>query len=141
MSVSFTGIPKHDPSSFVGHRWRRSLLFQAAPALASAGWVGLQAYAEACRRALQGFLAGEGSITPSAFLDALMAAMTCGTIFDRASYSYASKAIGSLSKISNHSRGSLPRQSSSWWGNFCSGSVPKPRQIRRRDYPVLIGSQ
>jgi hypothetical protein len=28
-----------------------------------------------------------------------MAAMTCGTIFDRASYSYASKAIGSLSKI------------------------------------------
>jgi hypothetical protein len=39
------------------------------------------------------------SITPSAFLDALMAAMTCGTIFDRASYSYASKAIGSLSKI------------------------------------------
>jgi len=56
-------------------RWRGSLLFQAAaPAMASAGWVWLQAYAEACRRALQGFLAGEGSITPSAFLDALMAA-------------------------------------------------------------------
>jgi hypothetical protein len=70
--------------------------------MASAGRVWLQAYAEARRRALQGFLAGEGfspSITPSAFLDALMAAMTCGTIFDRASYSYASKAIGSLSKI------------------------------------------
>ena len=85
--------------------------------MASAGWVWLQAYAEARRRALQGFLAGEGtnfpSITPSAFLDALMAAMTCGTIFDRASYSYASKAIGSLSKISNHSRVSLPRQSRS----------------------------
>ena len=81
------------------------------------------------------------SITPSAFLDALMAAMTCGTIFDRASYSYASKAIGSLSKISNHSRVSLPRQSRSWWGNFCSGSVPKPRQIRCRDYPVIAGSQ
>src|SRR3954452_9417974 len=39
------------------------------------------------------------SITPSAFLDALMAAMTCGTIFDRASYSYTSKAIGSLSRF------------------------------------------
>jgi hypothetical protein len=105
---------------------------------------GLQAYAEARKRALQGFLTGEGtspSITPSAFLDALMAAMTCGTIFDRASYSYASKTFGSLSKIFNHSRGSLPRQSRSWWGNFCSGSVPKPRQIRRRDYPVLTGSQ
>ena len=106
---------------------------------------GLQAYAEARRRALQGFLAGEGNfplITPSAFLDALMAAMTCGTIFDRASYSYTSKAIGSLSKIYPIiPEVSLPRQSRSWWGNFCSGSVPKPRQIRHRDYPMITGSQ